>query len=113
MTFVDLPLAMAHCRADDEDRNLVAFYLSAAQQSALAYLNRTVYASTEELEAAVTADEAGEFPMLVNPSVNAAILLTTGHLFAHREQVIVGSSVFELPMGARDFLRPYRIIPGV
>lgn len=46
--------------------------------------------------------------MVVNDSIIAAILLTFGHLFDNREDVVVGASAVELPMGARSLLRPYR-----
>lgn len=46
--------------------------------------------------------------MVVNDSVVSAILLTFGHLFANREDVVVGASVAEIPLGARTLLRPYR-----
>ncbi|HEY0662368.1 MAG TPA: head-tail connector protein [Lysobacter sp.] len=46
--------------------------------------------------------------MVANDSVVSAILLTFGHLFANREDVVVGASVAEIPLGARTLLRPYR-----
>lgn len=46
--------------------------------------------------------------MVVNDSIVSAILLTFGHLFANREDVVVGAPAVELPLGARSLLRPYR-----
>lgn len=43
-----------------------------------------------------------------NPSIVAAALLTVGHLYANRTDVVVGATVAELPNGARALLRPYR-----
>jgi hypothetical protein len=43
-----------------------------------------------------------------NPSIVAACLLTVGHLYANRTDVVVGASVAELPNGARSLLRPDR-----
>lgn len=43
-----------------------------------------------------------------NPSIVAACLLTVGHLYANRTDVVVGATVAELPNGARALLRPYR-----
>ncbi len=46
--------------------------------------------------------------VVVNPSIIAAILLILGHLFANRENVVVGATVEEMSLNARDLLRPYR-----
>lgn len=46
--------------------------------------------------------------MVVNDSIVSAILLTFGHLFANREDVVVGATVADIPLGARTLLRPYR-----
>lgn len=47
----------------------------------------------------------GEIPWLIK----AAILLTTGTLYASREDVVVGTIVSKLPQAARDLLRDFRI----
>ena len=46
--------------------------------------------------------------IVVNPSIVTAVLLTLGHLFANREDVVVGLTATDLPLGARALLRPYR-----
>lgn len=46
--------------------------------------------------------------VVVNPSIVTAILLTIGHLYANRSDVVVGTQAVELPQGAKSFLRPYR-----
>ena len=46
--------------------------------------------------------------VVVNPSILAAVRLTLGHLYANREDVVVGATVAELPQGAKSLLRPYR-----
>lgn len=51
--------------------------------------------------------------MVINSAVQAAILLTLGHLYANREEVVIGASVAQLPQGARQLLQPYRIGLGV
>lgn len=51
--------------------------------------------------------------MVINPAVQAAILLTIGHLYTNREEVVVGASVAQLPQGARQLLQPYRVGLGV
>ena len=43
----------------------------------------------------------------------AAMKLTIGHLYANREDVVVGASVADLPTGARALLWPYRRDFGV
>lgn len=46
--------------------------------------------------------------VVANPSIVAACLLTLGHLYANRTDVVVGASVAELPIGACSLLRPDR-----
>lgn len=46
----------------------------------------------------------------VPDDIKSAILLTIGHLYEHREDVVVGASVNELPQGALDLLWSYRIV---
>lgn len=114
MAFISLDMAAKHCRADlAEEGDLLALYLGAAEQTAVDYLGRQIYADQTALDTAVTALTAGDFPLLVNDAIRAAILLTLGHLYANREDVIVGLSAAEMPRGARDLLRPHRIMPGV
>lgn len=47
--------------------------------------------------------------IVVNDQIKAAVLLTVGHLFANREDVVVGSSVSALPHGADCLLQPYKV----
>lgn len=52
----------------------------------------------------------GEDPEFKLPAqAKAAILLTVGHLFANREDVVVGKGAVQLPRGARAFLDQIRI----
>ena len=46
--------------------------------------------------------------LVINGSIQAAILLTLGHLYANRSDVVVGAQAVELPQGAKALLRPYR-----
>lgn len=41
--------------------------------------------------------------------IKAAILLTIGTLYAHRETVIVGTNVMMMPWAAKELLRPLRV----
>ena len=113
MAFVSLSQAMAHCRAESFDSEMMALYLSAAKQTVTDYMNRTVYDDQAMLDEAVATGTAGNNPMIVNDAINAAILLIVGHLYTNREDVIVGVSACELPNGAKSILNHYRINPGV
>lgn len=106
--------AIDHCRADpDADATMVELYLGAAVDAAQDYLGRKVFADQAELDAAVVAGSAGEWPMVASYSIKAAILLICGHLFANRENVVTGAQSFTLPMGAHDLLRPHRRSVGL
>lgn len=110
---VDMTLAKDHLRVDpDSPDTSVSVYLGAAQEQAEAFLNRRVYAKPEDLAAAVLNGSAGIDPMVVNDSIRAAILLILGHLYANREDVGL-QQAYELPMGARSLLWPYRVGLGV
>lgn len=106
--------AIEHCRADPEvDAVMVELYLGAAIDAAQDYLGRKVYADQAELDAAVEAGTAGELPMVATYSVKAAMLLICGHLFANREDVVVGVQSYPMPNGSRDLLRPHRKVQGL
>ena len=53
MTLVPLPVAKMHIRAEDAADDEVTPYLSAAELAAASFLNRQVYATQGELDAAV------------------------------------------------------------
>ena len=108
MPILTIETAIDHCRADPEDAAMVELYLGAAIDAAQEYLGRKVYADQAELDAAAAAGEAGELPMVATYSVKAAMLLICGHLFANREDVVVGAQSFAMPNGSRDLLRPHR-----
>ncbi|MDR5761952.1 head-tail connector protein [Caballeronia sp. LZ035] len=108
--------ALAHLRADaGVEDDLIALYVSAAVQSASDYLDRKIYATAQDMAAAVLDDTAGDDPMVINDTVRAAILLILGQMYAYREDVVVGtsSSVMPLPIGSRQLLFPYRAGLGV
>ena len=46
----------------------------------------------------------------VPDDIRSAILLGIGHLYEHREDVVVGTIATELPQGALDLLWSYRIV---
>lgn len=51
--------------------------------------------------------------IVINDAIQAACLLALGHLYANREDVVIGTSTAELPMGSRWLLGPYRTGLGV
>lgn len=100
-----------HLRIDsDED---VSVYVEAAETLAAEFLNRKVYGSQDDMDEAILDGTAGESPIVADSLIRAAVLLIVGHLYANREDVVVGSSASELPMGSRYLLQPYRKGMGV
>ena len=47
--------------------------------------------------------------IVVNDQIKAAVLLTVGHLYANREDVVAGASVAALPNGADYLLQPFKV----
>lgn len=112
MSLIDLSTAKIHLRTNgDGEDELIGIYLDAAESAAVEFLNRNVYATQDELDEA--AEPAEACPMVINGSVKAAMLLILGHLYANRENSVVGVSSQDLPMGAHSLLWPYRIGLGV
>ena len=60
------------------------------------------------LRANVAYRQAGD-GLVVNDQIKAAVLLIVGHLYANREDVVVGASVSALPNGADHLLQPYKV----
>lgn len=114
MPILALDMVKSHLRVTwaDEDQ-LIGIYHAAAEGSAVSFLNRKVYQDEATMEAAKEAGTAGDDPMVANAEFHAAVLLTAGHLYVNREQVVLGVTAVDLPMGARDFLQPYRVGLGV
>lgn len=99
-------MAREHLRVDDDV--WIDVYVRAAEQLAIEFLNRNIYADQGALDAAIDADTAGEHPMVVNDLICAGILTLLGHLFENRESVVVGAPVAEVPMSTTFLLHPYR-----
>lgn len=72
-----------------------------------------LFAAKSDYEMALSASRQAHLGMVVNDDIRASILLITGHLYANRENVVVGASVAELPMGSLYLLQPYRCQMGV
>ncbi|MDQ7970750.1 MAG: head-tail connector protein [Oxalicibacterium faecigallinarum] len=114
MSLITPELAKLHLRVDGDDEDqLIALYTDAAEETAMEFINRTVYADADELADAVLAGTAGQDPMVVTKSIQAAILLILGDLYANREDTVVGTIVASLPRGAQALLQPYRVQMGV
>lgn len=92
---------------DFEDAD-ITIKLRAAEEMAIAYLDRAVYPSQAALDAAQAAGTAGPAPIVCSFMVRAGILLMLGDLYAHREDVVVGATATQLPQGARACLRHLR-----
>lgn len=103
----DLATVKLHLRVDDSAEDaLIGLYVTAAEESAMQFLGRTIYAT----ELAQGLDTAG---IVINPAIQAALLLIVGHLYANREDVLAGVSVAQLPNGSQYLLQPYRAGLGV
>jgi hypothetical protein len=89
---------------DDYDAAVAAAELITNETEKAAALEMAAVQYHEEQAAADRSLHA----MVTNDSIVSAILLTFGHLFANREDVVVGAPAVELPLGARSLLRPYR-----
>lgn len=104
---LDLATVKLHLRVDDAAEDaLIGVYATAAEESAMQFLGRTVYADAT----AQGTDTAG---IVINPAIQASLLLICGHLYANREDVVIGVSATQLPNGAQYLLHPYRIGLGV
>lgn len=106
---VTLLEAKAHLKVShDFDDGDIALKLRAAEEIAVAFLDRAVYPSQQALDAAVAAETAGPDPMVCNFMLRAGILLILGDLFANREDAVTGTIATQLPTGARQCLRSMR-----
>lgn len=104
---LDLATVKLHLRVDDSAEDaLIGVYVLAAEEFAMQFLGRTIYAT----ELAQGLDIAG---IVINPAIQAALLLIVGHLYANREDVLAGVSVAQLPNGSQYLLQPYRSGMGV
>ena len=100
---LDLATVKLHLRVDDSAEDaLIGLYVTAAEEFAMQFLGRTIYAT----ELAKGLDTAG---IVINPAIQAALLLIVGHLYANREDVLAGVSVAQLPNGADYLLQPFKV----
>ena len=109
---IALATAKQHLRIDGADEDaIVSLYVAAAEEQAAQFMGRNVYPDALTLDAAIL---AGDLTALqLNASVQAAILLITGSLYALREDTVTGVNVQSLPMGAHALMQPYRVGLGI
>jgi len=75
--------------------------------------NEAIADADQEFDGALVAAQRIQNGIVIKPAIIAACLLITGHLYAHREDVVAGVSVTALPNGAESLLWPSRVGLGV
>lgn len=85
-----------------------AAMLAAGALDAGAEQDMAVLGAKEAYTTAKTAARMAYQGIVINDQIRAAILLTIGHLYANREDAVVGASVAALPMGCNFLLQPFR-----
>ncbi|TAA12474.1 phage gp6-like head-tail connector protein [Pseudoxanthomonas winnipegensis] len=104
-----VPADLAQAQVDHDAAVVAAGALDGvARAQALAAAERA-------LRYAVHRADATYEGVVTTAAINAAVLLTTGHLFRNREAVITGqqAAATELPQGAQALLWPYRVGLGI
>lgn len=102
---IELGVVKQHLRVEgDHEDALVGVYLAAAVDAAERYIGRKLYVDQ------VPEEEQG---LVITPSITAAILLITGHLYENREEVVTGTIATRLPMTSESLLWPYRLDIGL
>jgi len=113
MSLITLDEAKLHLRIDhDFDDADIQLKLDAAEEQAINFLERQVYATDDELKQAVLSNKAGDRPILVNSSFKSAVLLLLGHLYENREETSIANSS-NVKYGFERLLNPYRIHIGI
>ncbi len=113
MPVISMSIVRHHLRDPDDDDEYLELLVEAAEEQAMEYLNRRFYANQQALDEAVAAGDAGDSPMVSNKQIQAACLLILGHLYANREDVVIGTIATDLPQGSKALLTPHRIGWGI
>lgn len=87
---------------DDAEDDLITTQITAAREFAERYENRLLVART-------STDVAGTDYFIPDEMEKAAMLMFIGHLYEHRESVIIGSTAIEMPLGTTRLLDQYRV----
>ena len=98
------PAALAAATAAKESAVAAAEALTDADEKAVA-----LKAAENAYTRALVAYRQVLDGIVVNDQIKAAVLLTVGHLYANREDVVTGASVAALPNGADYLLQPYKV----
>ena len=102
---ITLADAKTYLRVDDStEDDLISMLISAARQYAERHENRLLVARTVEDVAETDYYTPGELE-------KAAMFLFIGHLYEHREAVVIGATAVEMPLGATRLLDLYRVHP--
>ena len=113
MQLVTIEELRAHCNvAGNYDDDLLTTYAEAGANYAQDFLNRRVFPDALSMASAIEDDTAGYCPMVVVPSIRAAVLLYAGHLYRNREAV-TSETANELPYGVTQLLWPHRVGLGI
>lgn len=92
---LDLGRVKLHLKVDGgEEDVLISGYLEAAKSHVAMHCDRVM----------VDADPVEPEQMGLTPDVEQAILLLVGHWYANREEVVIGASASQLPMGVAALL---------
>ncbi|MGJ5817043.1 head-tail connector protein [Paludibaculum fermentans] len=90
---ISLDLAKSHLRVmDDNDNAYIVHLIAAARQATERYIGQQIG----------VVDGVNPVPA----DLQAAMLLTVGHLYSNRESVVAGQ-LYELPMGVKALLAPF------
>lgn len=87
---------------DDTEDDLITAQITAAREFAERYENRLLVARSAE-------DVAGVDYFTISELEKAAMLMFIGHLYEHREAIIIGDTAVEMPLGATRLLDQYRV----
>jgi hypothetical protein len=108
MALLNINLLKQQLRLDagmSPEDELLELYLGAAEVAASNYMGRTIYA---ENEAIPSTDPYGI--SISNPVVRLAVLMSASQFYEHREPIVTGVTVAELPLAYAHALGPYRIL---
>ncbi|WP_224031189.1 head-tail connector protein [Paraburkholderia caribensis] len=113
MSLVDLSRARNYLRVDaDVDDKLIQCLVDGASEHVMGYLNRRIFASEDEMNAAIRTGGAGDSPMVINGAIQVAILKIAAELYANREESMQGA-VNKVPLHALSLISWQRRRPGV
>lgn len=107
--YLERELVKMHLRVDHDDEDtLIDTLMESAESYCLSYLNRDVFPTLGEMNAAVAAGQVLRSPIIIQPHHVHAMLLLVGDFYARRE----ASSDYvrsELPGPIQSLLKPDRI----